>query len=342
MRKQRFRVLLLIPHLGGGGAERVIAQLARGLSRDKYELHLGLITQTEPAPGTVPEWVIVHALAVPRVRSAALPLLRLVRTLQPDLILSGIAHLNFLVLLLKPFFPRATRIVVRQNSTISASLSYDGLPAYTRLLYHLLYLHADRVICQTRAMAEDLAEVVGLHSEAIRVLPNPVDLEAIRAAAHGPVLWQGAGPHLLAIGRLSPEKGFDLLLESMAAVRQHFPAADLKLLGQGPEESRLRMQCKRLGLSEAVHFAGYTEQPYGYFPGATLLVLPSRHEGMPNALLEAAAAGLPLVATPASGGIREFLTGRANAWLASETSTGALTHALLEALTALQNVPKTC
>ena len=305
--ERRFRVLLLIPHLGGGGAERVIAQLARRLSREKYDLHLGLITQAEPSPGAVPDWVMVHALSARRVRSSALPLLRLVRTLAPDLILSGIAHLNFLVLLLKPFFPAGTRILVRQNSTVSAALGDGALPVYTRLFYRLLYQHADRVICQSRAMAEDLAEVVGLHGDAIRVLPNPVDREAIQAAMRGPVLWQGPGPHLLAIGRLSPEKGFDLLIDAMAAVHRHFPAADLTVLGQGPEEARLRARCAELGLSKAIHFAGYTEQPWSYFPGATLLALPSRHEGMPNALLEAAAAGLPLVATPASDQVKPGL-----------------------------------
>lgn len=333
--ERRFRVLLLIPHLGGGGAERVIAQLARRLSREKYELHLGLITQAEPTPGTVPDWVMVHTLSARRVRLGALPLLRLVRRLQPDLILSGMAHLNFLVLLLKPFFPHKTRILVRQNSTVSSALADSGLPAYTRLLYRLLYHHADRIICQSRAMAEDLSEVIGLHAESIRVLPNPVDQQAIQAAMRGPVLWQGVGPHLLAIGRLSPEKGFDLLLEAMVAVRTHYPAANLVLLGQGTEEARLRARCRKLGLCETVRFAGYTEQPWSYFPGATLLVLPSRHEGMPNALLEAAAAGLPLVATPASGGICEFLAGRPNAWMASEASAPALLGALLAALAQL-------
>jgi len=84
---QRPRVLLLIPHLGGGGAERVTALLARGLSAPKYELHLGLITESLTASDLVPAGVKIHSLGVRRVRSAALPLMGLVRELQPDLIL---------------------------------------------------------------------------------------------------------------------------------------------------------------------------------------------------------------------------------------------------------------
>src|ERR1019366_1317609 len=172
---KRSRVLLLIPHLGGGGAENVTALLARCLSQEKYELHLGLVAQASSNSLNSPPWVILHALGARRVRSGAFRLLWLVRRLKPDVILSGMAHLNFLVLLLMPFFPSRTRVLVRQNGTVSAALAFGDLPSYTRLLYRLLYRRADRVVCQTRAMADDLARETGLAPERLTVLPNPVD-----------------------------------------------------------------------------------------------------------------------------------------------------------------------
>src|ERR1700722_16948006 len=149
---KRPRILLLIPHLGGGGAEQVTALLARGLSRRKYELHLALVTQTDPRTKELPWRVGIHALGASRVRSSAFRLLRLIRQLKPDLVLSGMAHLNFLVLLLRPFFLRATRVLVRQNPTVPAALASGDLPRYTHLIYRFLYPRADRVICQTPAM----------------------------------------------------------------------------------------------------------------------------------------------------------------------------------------------
>ena len=128
------------------------------------------------------------------------------------------------------------------------------------------------------------------------------------------------------------EKGFDLLLNALVVVRERFPEAHLILAGAGPEETALKLLCRELGLEKAVCFAGHVDQPYKYFASTTLFVLPSRHEGMPNALLEAAAAGLPLAATPASGGVVDLLRGRPGAWVATEITADALAVTIITAL----------
>jgi len=332
----RPKILLLIPHLGGGGAERVAALLAQNLPAEKYELHLGVITQSATNE-ELPASVHLHTLGARRVRAAAFRLLRLVWQQKPELILSGMAHLNFLVLLLRPFFPPGTRVLVRQNGTISATLASGGVPGYTRLLYRLLYRRADGVICQTQAMADDLALELGVPGDRLAVLPNPVDVEEIRTSISTiPRPQTSPGPHLLAVGRLSPEKGFDLLLKAMVSVRTKFPDTSLLIAGAGPEEAALKAECHALGLDATVHFAGYIDRPWTLFPAATLFVLPSRHEGLPNALLEAAAGGLPIVDLPASGGVVELLRDQPGVWLASEITANALSASLLTALRALR------
>jgi glycosyltransferase involved in cell wall biosynthesis len=332
----RPRVLLLIPHLGGGGAERVTALLARGLPDEKYEIHLGLITQTATGEA-LPSSVQVHALGAPRVRAGAFRLLQLTWRLKPNLIVSGIFHLNFLVLLLRPFFPRGTRVLIRQNGTVSTTLAFGGLPGYTRLLYRLLYRYADRVICQTQSMAEDLSRELGVAQNRLAVLPNPVDVEEIRTSIGlNPAPRTGPGPQLMAVGRLSPEKGFDLLLRAMVSVRREFPEVSLLIAGCGPEETALKAERHALGLDSAVRFAGFIDRPWTLFPAATLFVLPSRNEGLPNALLEAAAGGLPIVALPASAGVAELLHDQPGVWLAAEISAEALAASLLAALHALR------
>lgn len=339
---ERTKVLLLTPRLGGGGAQQVIALLARGLSQERFEVHLGLVRSGDPGVGAMPGRVTLHPLGAGRTRSAAFSLLRLIWRLRPDVILSGAPEISFLVSLLRPFLPRRTRVLARQNSTASAALSRGGLPRYTRLLYRILYPRADRVICQSRAMAEDLARATGIHAEEIAVLPNPVDLEGILSARNAPFLWSGSGPHLLAAGRLVPEKGFDLLIDALGKVRKHYPNADLIIAGSGPEKAALNALCRARGLQDAVHIADTVATPYGFFSGATLFVLSSRYEGMPNALLEAAAAGLPLVATPASGGVVDLLGGRKGAWLAAGITQDALANAILRALASIPPGVRVC
>ncbi len=334
--EQRTRVLLLTPNIGGGGAQHVMVLVARGLSRERFEVHLGLMRSGDPGTVAAPPGVTVHALGAGRARTATLRLLLLVWRLRPDVILSSAPEISFLALLLRPFFPKGTRVLVRQNGTVSAGLAHGGVPRYTRVLYRLLYRRADHVVCQSRAMAEDLMRETGVPKDQIAVLPNPVDLEGILAARDAPSAWNGPGPHLLAVGRLSREKGFDLLIEALAALRKRFPVADLILVGSGREEAALKTLCRSLELENAVCFAEQVDPPYAFFQGATLFVLPSRYEGMPNALLEAAAAGLPLVSTPASGGVVDLLTGRPGAWLAAEISANALACALEQALEELQ------
>jgi glycosyltransferase involved in cell wall biosynthesis len=280
--------------------------------------------------------VNVHALGAGRARAAAFPLLRLIWRLRPAVVLSGAAEVSFLVLMLRPLFPPSTSVLVRQNATASSVLAFGSLPRFTRLVYRLLYRHSDHVICQSQAMAKDLAVAAGIGEEQIAVLPNPVDLKGIRAAMRAPAARNTSGPQLLAVGRLSQEKGFDLLLKALAAVREQFPEVKLTLAGAGQEEAALKSLSRELGLEAVVCFAGHVDSPYAFFPDATLFVLPSRHEGMPNALLEAAAAGLPLVATPACGGVVDLLRGRPGAWLAKEISSEALAATIIEALEAIR------
>jgi glycosyltransferase involved in cell wall biosynthesis len=244
-------------------------------------------------------------------------------------------HLNFLVLLLRPFLSFPICIFIRQNGTTSAAVA--SLPRYTRLLYRMLYPGADMVICQSAAMAKDLSENFAVPKTRLDVLPNPVDFDAM-ASANPSLLdaWPDSGPHLLAVGRLSQEKGFDLLLRSVCVVRQRFPSADLLIAGSGPEGPSLRSLCQALALDAAVRFLGHVDFPASCFSTATLYVLSSRHEGLPNALLEAAAAGLPIVTTPASEGLVELVHRQPGIWLATAPTAEAIADALIAALNALE------
>lgn len=312
--------------------------LATHLPNDRYEIHLGLITQT--LKDVTPELLAttaVHCLGASRIRGSVGSLLCLIRQVRPDVLLSSMAHLNFVVLMLRPFFPRRVRVIVRQNGTVSSMLASSGSPKLQRLMYRQLYVHADRIICQSRAMAEDLQKISDFGKNHLAVLHNPVDVVAIRAAlARIPIREEGRTLQLLAVGRLSPEKGFDLLLHALAAVRRDFSDVVLTIAGNGSQMEELQRLCRNLGIQDAVQFCGHVDNLTPLFAASTLFVLPSRHEGMPNAMFEAAAAGLPLVATPASQGVVDLLRNQPGSWLADAVSSEAIGTALHAAIAAIR------
>lgn len=175
----------------------------------------------------------------------------------------------------------------------------------------------------------------------MRVLPNPVDVDGIRLLEQQPPThWTGAGPHILAAGRLAPEKGFDLLLQAFAVLRSAFPRAGLVILGEGRERPALEMLAWVLGLGSSVRLPGHVENPAEWYAGTTVFVLSSRHEGLPNALLEAAAGGLPIVATPASPGLVDLIDGQPGVSLAAEISASGIAQALRHAIQTAETQPR--
>lgn len=338
-RKPRTKLVLLIPHLGGGGAERVLANLARYLDPASFEIHLVLFVPDLPGAIAPPAWVHTHRFERKRVRNGWRPLLTLLRKLKPDVILSGMAHLNFLVLLLKPALPRHTAVLVRQNTT--ASSSAEGW--FGRLAYRLLYPLADAIVCQSESMARDLVEYFAVPESKLRVLANPIDVEGIRTSISRikePSPWpEGAWPRVLCVGRLAYEKGFDLMLRAIASLKPTYPQLHAILIGEGRERQALEELARDLQLDETVTFSGHRTDIAPFYSGATLFVLPSRYEGMPNALLESAAAGLPLVATPCCEGVVQLLEDAPGAWLSEHRTAESLAECMAGALEQLAALP---
>ncbi len=210
-------------------------------------------------------------------------------------------------------------------------------------LYHRLdrreLRRCDAVLAVAAALLDDLPPRLA-NGRRPRVVRNGLDTERLRrsAAAEAPAAeatWRAAsgGPRLLAAGRLTPQKGFDLLLPAVAALRRDWPGLVLVLAGSGPERARLERDVARLGLDDAVVLAGERADVAGLMRTADLVVLPSRREGLPYVALEALALERPLVAC-AAGGVPELVIDGETGWLVEPGSVLALVEALRQALAA--------
>lgn len=305
------KVLFVLPSLEAGGAQRVIVTLLRHLDRAHFEPHLALLEKAGPFLKDVPADVPIHDLKARRVRYVLPALVWLAWKLRPCAAFSGLFELNLAMVFAKPFLPRDVRIFLREEASPSSELAQRRRRSR---LWHWLYRHgyarADKIICIADFVFDELAEQFGVpRGKMVRIF-NPVDIQSVRelADANGNP-YSGDGPHLVTVGRLWRQKGFDVLLDAMALVHKSIPLAELTIVGGGPLELDLKAQRDRLSLTKVVHFVGFHSNPYPYVKHADLFVLASRYEGLPLVILEALALGTPVVATDCPGGLREILAG---------------------------------
>jgi glycosyltransferase involved in cell wall biosynthesis len=181
----------------------------------------------------------------------------------------------------------------------------------TRLLGRLAARYAQRFFCLTEDMAAAIVRHRIAARDRIRVIFNGIDTACYARRADSARVRQQLGipinaPVIGTIGRLNEIKRQDVLLGAFARLRKRFPEAHLLLVGDGPLRSELEALSLKLGLVGSIHFAGYQPHTTAYLQAMDIFALTSRSEGMPQAALEACAAGVPVVATRV-GGLPELI-----------------------------------
>lgn len=326
------KIVILLPHFRRGGAENVMVRVANGLVDRGIEVHFcGLSPAGELRQDLDPQ-VVASDLDVNRVRYAAPRLLRYLRRERPDVVLSTLGRLNTLLLLLRPMLG-AMRVFVREANTPSVDLQEGAHSPLTRWLMPRAYRRADTIICQSRAMLADVSATYGIPSAQLAQIYNPVPIDEIRQA-----VADSANPfaedtrNIVFCGRLSRQKGVDVLLRAFAGITGSTNNFRLHLLGDGDQEAALKALAEELGISAAVNWWGFREDRYRFFHHSDVVVSASRWEGLPNVLLEALAAGARIVATDCPGGTREILAMGNIGELVEQENPAALAAGLQRAL----------
>lgn len=174
------------------------------------------------------------------------------------------------------------------------------VPARFRRATRRAHRRADAAICVSPALVDDVV-ANGLDPERVRVVPNAVDVERVRRIAASGRFEPSSVPVLVGLGRLSYEKGFDLLVRAHGQLRRDGVEHELQVIGDGPEREPLRRLADELGVADSVSLPGFVENALAHVAHATAVVLPSRHEGLPLVLLEALALAVPVIATRSAG-----------------------------------------
>lgn len=316
--------------MGAGGAERVTATLCNVWRKLGHEIHLVTFEgDQEEGQYFLDPHIRVHRLGLLRksrsfVSFAYLNLrrVRLIRrtlkTITPDAVISFMPEPNVLTILAS--LGTSWPVLVSER----VHPAYLPLGRFRALMRRLTYRHATFVVAQARNIADYIDKAFMVTSQ---VIPNPIDLDFFVALEP-----ERPEPHqtrrIISVGRLEPQKGFDILLDAFALLSSPFPDWELVIFGEGSERTALEKQIFTLGLQTRVRMPGVTANLVLEYQHADIYVQSSHFEGTPNAVIEALACGCPVVATDCPGGIRDIVGDNAYGVLTPPNDLAALANSL--------------
>jgi GalNAc-alpha-(1->4)-GalNAc-alpha-(1->3)-diNAcBac-PP-undecaprenol alpha-1,4-N-acetyl-D-galactosaminyltransferase len=327
----RVRIAFVLSSLAGGGAERVAVGLMGSLAA--HGCAVTLVTLMDPTddvyatPSGVDRVALSVSGATSSRRAAVTRNLRAVRELraalgrlEPDVVVAFQTTPNVLALL-----AAGSRWPVVVSERVDPR-AHD-LPRPWPLLRDRTYRHAAAVVVQTESLREWATQRVG--AQRTFVIPNPVV-----AGAQQPRPGEAQGsPTVVAVGRLTHQKGHDVLLRAFAVAAEAVPGWRLVVHGEGEERAALEELARTLGVADRVHLPGFCSEVPRALAAADLFVLASRYEGFPNALLEAMASGVPAIATRCPSGPDEIIDDGRDGLLVDVDDMQGLAAAMLELMT---------
>jgi len=293
---------LLITEIQPGGAERCCTQLAIYLNRKKHSVRVISIGPTPKSPHESLLWnsLLKHNIQVEFLnasKSIELPwarnkLLRLIRQSKPDIAQTFLWHANLLGAWIYPKF----QVPVVAGARVREPRSYRSKLAWT------WRNRVQKVVCVSDEVATWCSEHEGFSFDKLQVIPNGID---------PPTNWKDPSNRsessnseekiLLFVGRLEEQKGIDILLEKAPSILQALPEFQLVIIGQGSWSLRWQQWLEESSFAHRVKLLGPRSDVMDWMRRSSLLVLPTRYEGMPNVVLEAMSLGLPIACMRVEG-----------------------------------------
>lgn len=306
------RLAIFCASLSGGGAERVIINLASSLAKRGIAVDLLVADANGSLLLELPPRVNLIDLKAHRILACIPGLVRYLRKVRPKVLFSAMDYVNVVAIWAKCLSGISTRVVVSVHA--QPEYFYGNRNTFKgKMLMGLLrlsYLKADKIVAVSRGLANELVDVVGIDKNKVCTIYNPIINDELYHLSNEIFLHPSIGlrkpPIILAVGRLAIEKDYLTLIRAFQLVRQQ-RTARLLILGEGEERVAIDNLIKSLNLTDDVDLLGFVPNPYALMRVASCFVLSSKSEGFGNVLVEALAIGCPIVSTNCPYGPGEIL-----------------------------------
>ncbi len=342
------RIALFTKDFRGGGAERVMVNLARGLS-DQSDIEVDMIVCKAAGPNLalVPSGVRVVDLKCRQMLTSLPSLVKYIAREKPVAILSALEHANVIAIAARSIAKSQSRMVISVHNCLSQDIvgSKNIKKRFELPFIRAFYPFADAIVAVSNGVADDLAELTRIKRADIDVIYNPVVSDALIQRSHEsldhPWFSEGQPPVVLNVGRLTYQKDQAMLIRAFSKLRRKHQAR-LLILGDGEERESLERLAKENGLKIGndgdLLLPGFVENPYKYMAKSAVFALSSRFEGLPTVLIEALACGSAVVSTDCPSGPSEILDGEKWGLLAPVGDDETFSEKLASAIT-LKNIP---
>ena len=302
------KIAFLIPQLGGGGAEKIAAELSRLITKEHEPLFILFEERVEyPSRGRI------RSLNVPLKNSPIEPfafILRMIRLNKivkeeaPDIIMSFDDYASFL-----NAFSNSTRVFAIHKSLVVADIHKNILKGtIVRLFRKFIYSKADKIIAISEGIKDELIHYVGIEPEKIIVINNPYDIARIRSLGKQKPPIKLPSQYIINVGRCEVQKGQWHLIRAFSKVHSKIPNLKLVMIGRGSLFGYLKTLISDLGLSDSISLIdSHFDNVNPLLKNSECFVLSSLFEGFPNVLVESMALGVPVIATDCKTGPSEIM-----------------------------------
>ena len=306
------KISFFLSSLNYGGAEKVLVFYANYLIKQKYDVSVITLNSSGPLKKKINNNINIIDLKKNKLRNAIFAIIKVLKEKKIDIVVTSVNHCNILFCIIKYFFFKNFKLIIRQSNVFEKELSTKIIIKnfFYKFLIKFFYGRADKIITICKEVDHSIKKLIG-NRKSIKLIYNPINTSKAKILSNKKVknYWNKKSVKLLSVGSLTVQKNLKDLLFALSHIAnsQKLKFYHLLIFGNGKLYKELKLLIKKLNIEKNVTIIKKTDNPFPYYNQTDLLIQTSLWEGLSNVLLEALSCNAKILAYKIPGGTSEAL-----------------------------------